>query len=293
MFCAAALPAVAADQIVVDSALLRLIQQVEVPARAQGVLSAINVVEGNPVQSGALLAQIDDAESRLLKGRATVELEIEKDKVTNDVAIRTAQRALAFNRDEFKRLETAQQRIPGSISTSELEAARFHADQAQLELEGAERVRRQSQLSAQLKNKELELSEHNVQVRRIVAPINGVVVEVFKQPGEWVEPGDKVLRLVRIDRLRAEGLVQSQEIAGDLHGASANVAINLPGKGEAIFPGKVVYVSPEINPINGQVRVWVEVENKDGVLKPGQRPKLTINALPAGEKTADSRARQR
>lgn len=285
--------AFSADQLVVESALLRLIQQVEVPARAQGVLSTIHVAEGDLVQQGMLLAQVDDAEATLLKGRATVELEIEKDKLTNDVAIRTAQRALNFNREEFKRLETALQRIPGSISTSELETTRFRADQAQLELEGAERARRQNQLSAKLKGKELELSQHNVDVRKIIAPINGVVVEVLRQSGEWVEPGNKVVRIVRIDRLRAEGLIKSHEITSDLQGARAMVTVDLPGKGETSFPGKVVFVSPEINPVNGQVRVWVEADNKDGLLKPGQRPRLTIMLPAPGSKTADSRAAQR
>jgi macrolide-specific efflux system membrane fusion protein len=283
----------AEDQIVVESALLRLIQQVEVPARTQGILSAVNVAEGDRVGQGTMLAQVDDAEAKLLQARAAVELEIEKDKVANDVPIRTAQRALTLNRDEFKRLETALQRIPGSISTSELETARFHADQAQFELEAAERARQQNRLSARLKSKELELSQHNVEVRRIVAPINGVVVEVFRQTGEWVEPGDKVVRIVRIDRLRAEGLVRIGEIDSDLLGAPATIAIDLPGKGATTFPGKVVFVSPEINPVSGQARVWVEVDNKDGVLKPGQRPKLTIMPLETSTKAADARSSQK
>ncbi len=283
----------AADQLVVESALLRLIQQVEVPARVQGVLSSIKVVEGDLVRQGMLLAQVDDAEAKLLLGRAAVELEIEKDKVTNDVAIRTAQRALAFSRDEFDRLAKAKQGIPGSISTTELETAKFRSDQSQLELEGAERARRQNQLTAQLRNKELELSQHNVEVRKIVAPINGVVVDVLRQAGEWVEPGDKVVRMIGIDRLRAEGLVQSRDIPANLQGATATVAIDLAGKGETTFSGIVVFVSPEVNPVNGQARIWVEIDNKDRLLRPGQRPKLTIMIPENGKKVADKQPGQK
>jgi len=266
----------AAEPIVVESALLRLTQQVEVPARAQGVLSSLQVVEGDLVRQGMLLAQVDDAEARLLQGRATIELQIEKNKFSNDVAIRTAQKALDFNRGEFQRLEHAAQGIPGSISTSELEALRLRAEQAELELEEADRARQLNRLTAVLKNKELELSNHSVDIRKIVAPINGVVVEVLRQPGEWVEPGEKVLRIVRIDRLRVEGLIDVRTISADLNGAPATIAINLPGKGQVTYDGKVVFVSPEINPVNGQVRVWAEVGNQDGLLRPGQRPRLTI-----------------
>jgi macrolide-specific efflux system membrane fusion protein len=265
-----------AEPLVVESALLRLTQQVEVPARAQGVISEIHVMEGDSVEQGTLLAQMDDVESRLLEGRAEIELQLNKEKVTNDVAIRSAQRAVVFNQAEFKRVERASRDTPGSITISELEELRFRAEQAALDLEKAQHERRQDQLSADLKAKELELSRYNIDVRKIVAPINGVVVEVLRQPGEWVEPGEKVLRIVRMDRLRAEGMVHIRDLPPDLRGAPVSITMDLPGKGETTFQGKVVFVSPEISPVNGQVRVWAEVNNKDGLLKPGLRPRMTI-----------------
>ena len=268
--------ACSAEPLVVESALLRLTQQVEVPARAQGVISAIHVSEGDAVDQGTLLAQMDDVEARLLEGRAAIELQLNKEKVTNDVEIRSAQRAVVFKQAEFKRVERASRDTPGSITISELEETRFRAEQAELDLEKAQHERRQDQLSADLKTKELELSQHNIDVRKIVAPINGVVVEVLRQPGEWVEPGEKVLRIVRMDRLRAEGMVHIRDLPPDLRGAPVSITMELPGKGETTFQGKIIFVSPEISPVNGQVRVWAEVDNKDGLLKPGLRPRMTI-----------------
>jgi macrolide-specific efflux system membrane fusion protein len=265
-----------AEPLVVESALVRLTQQVEVPARAQGVIAAIHASEGDSVEQGTLLAQMDDAEARLLEGRAEIELQLSKEKVANDVAIRSAQRALRFNQEEFNRLERVRRDTPGSISISELEERRFHAEQAELDLEKAQQERKQDQFSADLKAKELELSQYNVDVRKILAPIKGVVVEVLRQPGEWVEPGDKVLRIVRMDRLRVEGMVHMRDLPPDLRGSPVTIAMDLPGLGETTFSGRIVFVSPEISPVNGQVRVWAEVDNKDGLLKPGLRPRMTI-----------------
>jgi multidrug efflux pump subunit AcrA (membrane-fusion protein) len=42
-----------------------------------------------------------------------------------------------------------------------------------------------------------------------------------------------------------------------------------------------VFVSPEVDPVNGQVRVWAEVENRDGQLRPGVHGKLSIGPTPA------------
>src|SRR5687768_624648 len=140
-----------AEPLVVELALLRLTQQVEVPARAQGVISAIHVTEGDSVDQGTLLAQMDDVEARLMEGRAAIELQLNKEKVINDVAIRSAQRALLFNQAELRRVERAGRDTPGSITISELEEVKFRAEQAELDLEKAQHERRQDQLSADLK----------------------------------------------------------------------------------------------------------------------------------------------
>ncbi len=42
------------------------------------------------------------------------------------------------------------------------------------------------------------------------------------------------------------------------------------------FAGHIVFVNPEIDPLNSQVRVWAEVENPDLKLRPGMQATLTI-----------------
>ncbi len=59
-----------------DSVLIRLIDQVDVPARATGILSEIHVVEGAVVEQCSLLGKIDDTEARLIGQRTKIELKI-------------------------------------------------------------------------------------------------------------------------------------------------------------------------------------------------------------------------
>jgi hypothetical protein len=49
-----------------------------------------------------------------------------------------------------------------------------------------------------------------------------------------------------------------------------------------------VFVSPEVNPVNGQVRVWAEVENRGLLLRPGLQAALTIHL--AEEPQADRKS---
>jgi macrolide-specific efflux system membrane fusion protein len=46
-------------------------------------------------------------------------------------------------------------------------------------------------------------------------------------------------------------------------------------KQEAFF-GQVVFVSPEIDPVNGQVRVLIEIDNPELTLRPGTRATAVI-----------------
>ena len=64
---------VEAEEIQVSSLLIKLLEQVDVPAREAGVLDALLVHEGATVVAGARLAQIEDADAQLEKRRAELE----------------------------------------------------------------------------------------------------------------------------------------------------------------------------------------------------------------------------
>ncbi len=101
-----------------------------------------------------------------------------------------------------------------------------------------------------------------------------------------------MLRILRLDRLRAEGFVQTRDLERELLDAPVKVRVAAPGKPEAEYAGRVVFVSPEIDPVNSQVRVWAEIENPQLDLRPGLRATMTIDARPAksaGRNDADKR----
>src|SRR5690606_26291557 len=127
-----------------------------------------------------------------------------------------------------------------------------------------------------LKQQEREAARLSLERRKMLAPIDGVVVEVNARAGEWMEPGEKVLRVLRMDRLRAEGFIATSQLPESLVGATARVTVDLPGRKNFTVTGQVVFVSPEIDPVNGQVRVWVEVDNPDLLLRPGLHAKMQI-----------------
>jgi macrolide-specific efflux system membrane fusion protein len=261
----------------VESALVTVIEQAEVPARVEGVLAELTAREGQLVAERAELARIDDAESVLTLKRAAFECDIARKQATSDIKILVARKAVELADVELKRARESIEKYKKSVSETELDRLRLAAEKALLDVDQARQDQQIAELTRELKQTERELAESAVDRRRIRAPLAGIVVQVHKHRGEWVEPGQTLLRILRVDRLRVEGLVNIRKITGDLNGHSATLAIELPGRDAVTFEGTVVFVSPEVNPVNGQVRIWAEVANRDLLLRPGMQGVLTVH----------------
>ena len=271
---ATAIPA-AAQEIKIPGALVKLLDQHEVPAREKGTIALLNVQEGSRVKADDLLLKIDDTEARYAEDRARVEMAIATQQAASDVAVRLAERTLATAEGELRRAEEARQKLRNIVTDAEYEKLRLGADQARLAVEKAMQDRAIAQLERDRKKVEVEFAARQTARHQSTAPFTGVVVQVLKRQGDWVEPGDKMLRLVRIDRLRVEGFLDAAVAKSSLEGRAVTLTLDAPSGGAA-FAGKLIFVSPEIEPINKQVRVLAEIENPNFVLQPGSRGTLTI-----------------
>jgi len=103
-----------------------------------------------------------------------------------------------------------------------------------------------------------------------------MVVQWKKQLGEWVEPGTPVMRLIRLNSLRAEAFLSSQKLSRGLVGSPVTLIIESAGKAPVRHVGRLGFVSPEIDPVNGQIRIWAEIDNTDLKLRPGQTGTMII-----------------
>jgi macrolide-specific efflux system membrane fusion protein len=262
---------------------IRLIEQVEVPAREAGELAEVRAKEGQIVRQGEVLAQIEDVEARFARQRAEFETHAAREQAEDDVVVRAAEKGAAVAQTDWQRALRTNAKNPNAISASEVEHLQLTAEKAELDVERAKRDLRVAKINLELKENELEYSRQRLERHKVVAPLDGMVVEMNRRRGEWVEPGEKVLRIVRIDRLRAEGYVDARQARAGWVGMPVVVRVEVGDPAPAGLPGKVVFVSPEIDPVNGQVAVWAEVENPDLRLRPGLRASMELApAAPAG-----------
>jgi macrolide-specific efflux system membrane fusion protein len=252
-----------------------LLEEAEVPAQEAGVVTTVAVREGQRVKQGDLLAQIDDQVPRLAAEAVQAQFDIARAKAANDVRQRFAKKSLEVSQAELRRSMESIERFAKSISQSQLDVERLTVQKNQLEAEQAEHERQVAILEMKAQENELSAARAQVARRQVLAPFDGVVVQIYVRRGEWVEPGQKALRVVNVDRLKAEGFVPAAGAVAELSGKE--VSLEVEGLSEQRAPaGTIVFVSPEVDPITGQVRVWAEIDNREGKLRPGQPARMVI-----------------
>ena len=107
-------------------------------------------------------------------------------------------------------------------------------------------------------------------------------MQVNTHVGEWLKPGDPVLRIVEVDKLRIEAFLSSEKFdPEEVSNRPVTVEVKRAGGRRVQFTGKVVFVAPEAQ-AGGEYRIIASVENvKDKatgqwLLRPGMTADMTI-----------------
>lgn len=268
--------------------LVSLIEDVEVPAEKPGVLTLLQVREGDYLERDAAVATVDERQVKRQLESARADYAAAKIKAENQLPIEYAEAAHRAAESELKIADAANKSLSKTVGVVEIEKLRLAVEQARLEI-GVKRLERdvfggESQsLAAKVKLAEVDLQRH-----AITAPIAGEVVEVLFDRGEWIEPGEPVVRLVRLDRLRVEGFVRFADHApSDVLRRPVRASIATPA-GRETFEGVVTFVSPLVEP-GGEYRVWAEVENRrirgQWLLRPGLIAEMAVSLAAPSLKT--------
>jgi RND family efflux transporter MFP subunit len=274
----AVVPASWGQDIVIPSGLIKVLDQAEIATPEAGVLAELHVAEGTVVTPRQVMARLDDTDAVLGEQRAEREVAIAAAEAASRVRIQAAEADLQTAENDLQRARESQQRFPRSVSVAEMERFELSVRQGKLAVEQAEHEQTIAGLTLRLKESELALAQRVSQRRRLEAPFEGTVVQIYHRPGEWVEPGTKLLRLVRTDRLRVEAFVGVDLVTSPLVGRSVSLVVPRPDGGELVMPGTVTFVSPEVDPVNRQVRLLADIPNPQQQLRPGLSAKLVLHA---------------
>ena len=272
-------PARAVDP-VIENCLVVLIDDVEISAQEPGIITAVPVVEGQDIKPGELLAQIDDSQPRMQLIAAQAELAAALKKASDDIEVRYAEKARDQAVYEYEMAIELNSRQPNTVPATEVRRLQLAMERAALEIDRRELEFEVAELSAQASQAAVDSANSAIDRRRLESPLDGMVVTLFKGAGEWVQAGEPVARLMRLDRLRVEGRLSGNDYdPSTIDGRPVTVEFTLAGGRTAQLPGRVVFVSPLVQAGN-LYRVRAEIDNSqvDGhwVLLPGMTATMTI-----------------
>ena len=283
--------------------------EAQVAAQEAGVLTKILVHEGEQVTAGQPLVQIDDIIPRAQRDVAAFKLKVAQKQAEDDIDKRFAEASAKVAKAEYDQAIEANQIIKQAVPQAEVRRRLLEWHKMVLSIEKAQKDLSVNALQANVAQAELNAAQANVERRRILAPtwldragrpLDSVVVDLSKHVGEWIQMGEPVLKLVCIDRLHVDGMLDARQYRpSQIQDRPVLISMTLPRPGRQTFadaeatfgektqtpadttmtfPGRIVYVKPVIEGGVFQVRAEVENKKQDGawILNPGMNVKMII-----------------
>ena len=215
-------------------------QDVRVSSLVPGRIADLKVAEGDKVQTGELVARIDD---RIYRDQLS---QAEAAEAQAKATLENARLSMTRNEDLFKR---------GIVARKDMEDAQT-----------AEHV---SQAAERQAAAALEIAHLQVNRTQILSPFDGIVAKRFVSVGEQVDgtAAQPIVEIASLGELEFLANVPAAYLSKIHSGESVNVESSaLPDKK---FPGRVVAVSPAVDPTTGVGLIRVRVPNSGAQLRLG------------------------
>jgi RND family efflux transporter MFP subunit len=242
-------------------------QAVELAAEVPGTMIEQGAALGDWVAAGTLLARVQTP-------TLPAEIEAAEAALAQVEAVRAEQELLIDA--AAQRLAQEQRLASAGVSTSQ------ERSMAQLELDRARAVKRR--LVAQQAERRAELHRLHAQrdTGRVMAPFSGTVSTWYRPVGAVVSPGDRLVRLVAVDRLWVRFAVP----VSDLHLVRPGQVVDvMPGPQASPQRATIRHVAPELDLASQRMLVEAELHEAGG-LKAAQACHVSLRSAGPGLPTS-------
>ena len=224
----------------------------DVAPETSGRVIATPVDVGQSVQQGSVLVRIQgvDANLRLDESRANAA---------------RAEAAVKLAESQHQLALTTTQRYQSLLATGDV--SRTVADQAKTEAETSLQSVNTARASLAQARAQLALAEKAATDVAVLAPFSGVISARQVSAGEYVQPSNPVVTLLKIDPLRLLLTIPSVQAGAVASGQQVTATVDaFPGE---TFTGHISAVNPAISAESRAFMVEAKVRNPKARLKPG------------------------
>ncbi|MDG1873868.1 MAG: efflux RND transporter periplasmic adaptor subunit [Mariniblastus sp.] len=232
-------------------------RSIQLSSDESGSIAELNIEEGEFVPSGQVIARLDVRVQEMQLEIATHLANTQSQLIAAEETLRKRQ-AIAKRLVELKAKGHASQ---SEIIRAEMELsiakAKFLAAGEEQAVRAIEQRRAQVQLDR----------------RKIVSPIDGLVAEIHRREGEFLSPlHPEVATIIQVDRLLATFAIPSSQISSFEIGKDFNLQL----EGGRTISGKVFRIGVQTDAQSGTVEVKIVIENPSRELRAGEICTLNI-----------------
>lgn len=213
-----------------------------------GTVERVNFRDGQNVNVGDLLIELDDQKQQLRVRQSRANLE-------------SARAELEKSRETYFRYRDLMSK--GALSKEQLKESQANYERSRAGVEEAEAA--------------LALAQQDLRETRIISPVDGVIESKKVEPGQTVLPGDPLAIVQVTDTLRVVTFVSEREVNQLRLGDEATVITPaVPGRE---FQARVELVGSEADPNTGNFPVKLTVHNRDRALRPGMSAQVSMQGI--------------
>ncbi len=224
-------------QVLTLSGSLRPMNQASVKAKVAGEVKDVLVREGEPVQKGQMLAQIEQSDYLARVAQAKANLHAAEGQL--EIAINTRKNNQQLQQQKF-------------ISKNALETSESQFAIAQANVAASKAA--------------LDVANKALQDTKVFAPIAGIVSSRNIQPGEKISPDARLLDVVDLAQMEMEVAVPSFQITQVKTGLP--VKINFDGVAGQVL-GRISRITPSTQSGTRSILMYAKIENREQNLRAG------------------------
>ncbi|MBL8850955.1 MAG: efflux RND transporter periplasmic adaptor subunit [Planctomycetaceae bacterium] len=259
-----------------------------VGAKVAGRVADVEIDLGDTVAANAALVALDRQEFELQVAQAQAQLEasraavglaagdpVEKLNPENAPPVREAE--AVWNEARTKSQRWAQLRQQNAVTEADAEAVKAGEEVAAAKYSAAINGVREKIATISVHRAELALAQQRLTDAVVAAPFDGLVVERHVAPGAFVQVGDPIATIVRIDPLHFRGMVSERYARRLALGQPVEVLIESISEPRM---AQVTRISPTLDPLSRALLFEAEVANPDRSIRAGlfAEAEITLNA---------------
>jgi RND family efflux transporter MFP subunit len=251
---------------------------VAVSPRITGILEKLHADQGDRVQKGQLLAELDALELRAREAAA----QAAKNRAQRDLA--RAQADLAKAHANLGLAHSNYQRDLEVFKPGYISPAAFDTTKAQLKVAESEVSAYQATITAlQAGVKQAESETHAAAAlhnyTRILAPMDGLITVRKAEVGNTLVPGSPIFQMVDLDQIWVAAWIDQALVAQLREGQPARITL----RSGRVFQGKVARINQEGDMVTRELEVDVKFEKLPEPLVMSEEGEVDIDT---GRKTA-------